>query len=277
MSRRIEARFAALKAEGRAALMPYVMSGDPDRETAMRILRGLPEAGADLIELGMPFTDPMADGPSVQEAGLRALAGGQTLIRTLEMVTEFRRGDPATPIVLMGYFNPIFSYGVDRFAADAATAGVDGLIVVDLPPEEDMDLLAAAGAKDISLIRLATPTTDDRRLPTVLENTSGFIYYVSVAGITGAASLDTEAAAKAVRRLKRHSDLPIAVGFGIKTPEQAAAVAEVADAAVVGSAIVNRVKEAGGDRDRAVAGVLQLVRDLSAGVRSARRETVPAE
>ncbi|PJK30941.1 tryptophan synthase subunit alpha [Minwuia thermotolerans] len=277
MSRRIEARFAQLKAEGRAALMPYVMSGDPDRETAMRILHGLPEAGADLIELGMPFTDPMADGPSVQEAGLRALAGGQTLARTLEMVTEFRRGDPATPIVLMGYFNPIFSYGVDRFAADAATAGVDGLIVVDLPPEEDMDLLAAAGAKDISLIRLATPTTDDRRLPTVLENTSGFIYYVSVAGITGAASLDTEAAAKAVRRLKRHSDLPIAVGFGIKTPEQAAAVAEVADAAVVGSAIVNRVKEAGGDRDRAVAGVLQLVRDLSAGVRSARRETVPAE
>lgn len=277
MSRRIEARFAALKAEGRAALMPYVMSGDPDRETAMQILRGLPEAGADLIELGMPFTDPMADGPSVQEAGLRALAGGQTLARTLEMVTEFRRGDPATPIVLMGYFNPIFSYGMDRFAADAAKAGVDGLIVVDLPPEEDMDLLAAAGAKDISLIRLATPTTDDRRLPTVLENTSGFIYYVSVAGITGAASLDTEAVAKAVRRLKRHSDLPIAVGFGIKTPEQASAVAAVADAAVVGSAIVNRVKEAGGDRDKAVEGVLQLVRDLSAGVRSARQETVPAE
>lgn len=277
MSRRIDARFAALKDEGRAALVPFVMSGDPDRDTAMEILRGLPEAGADLIELGMPFTDPMADGPAVQEAGLRALAGGQTLKRTLEMVTEFRKADQATPIILMGYYNPVFSYGVDRFATDAATAGVDGLIIVDLPPEEDMDLLAAARAKDISLIRLATPTTDDNRLPTVLENTSGFVYYVAFAGVTGAASLDTESVGKAVRRLKSHSDLPIAVGFGIKTPAQAATVSEVADAAVVGSAIVNKVKEAGDDRDRAVRDVLQLVRDLSAGVRSARRETVPAE
>lgn len=270
MSSRIDARFAALKAEGRAAFIPFVMAGDPDPDHFAEILAGLPGAGADIIELGMPFTDPMADGPAIQEAGLRALAAGQTLLRTLSMVAEFRKEDPDTPIVLMGYFNPIFSHGVDRFAVDAREAGVDALIIVDLPPEEDDEILGAARAEGISLIRLATPTTDDRRLPTVLSNTSGFVYYVSFTGITGAASLDTDAVAKSVARLKKHSDLPIAVGFGIKTPDQAAAVARVADAAVVGSALVNKVKDAGADGAAAVDGVLSLVRDLAQGVRAAR-------
>jgi tryptophan synthase alpha chain len=277
MSARINARFAQLKSENRAAFIPFVMAGDPDLDHSLEILKGLPEAGADIIELGMPFTDPMADGPAVQEAGLRALASGQTLLRTLGMVAEFRKGDPDTPVVLMGYFNPIFSHGAEKFCADAAEAGVDALIIVDLPPEEDDEILAAARARDISLIRLATPTTDDKRLPTVLKNTSGFVYYVSFTGITGAASLDPEAVAKAVRRLQSHSDLPIAVGFGIKTPEQAAAVATVADAAVVGSALVNKVKDAGSDTKAAVAGVLDLVRDLAAGVRSARSGASAAE
>lgn len=277
MSARIDARFAALRAEGRAAFIPFITAGDPDLERSTEILKALPAAGADIIELGMPFTDPMADGPAVQEAGLRALAAGQTLKRTLAMVAEFRTVDPDTPIVLMGYFNPIFSHGAEKFCADAAEAGVDGLIIVDLPPEEDDEILEAARAKDISLIRLATPTTDDNRLPTVLNNTSGFVYYVSFTGITGAASLDTEAVATAVRRLKSHSDLPIAVGFGIKTAEQAAAVASVADAAVVGSAIVNKVKEANGDGDAAVRGVLDLVHELSQGVRSARQDASAAE
>ena len=277
MSARIDARFAQLKQEGRAAFIPFVMAGDPDLDHSLEILRGLPEAGADLIELGMPFTDPMADGPAVQEAGLRALASGQTLKKTLGMVAEFRKGDPDTPIVLMGYFNPIFSHGAEAFCADAAEAGVDALIIVDLPPEEDDEILSAARSKDISLIRLATPTTDDKRLPTVLNNTSGFVYYVSFTGITGAASLDPDAVSKAVRRLQSHSDLPIAVGFGIKTPEQAAAVASVADAAVVGSALVNKVKDAGSDTGAAVSGVLDLVRDLAAGVRSARSGASAAE
>ncbi|WP_416896215.1 MAG: tryptophan synthase subunit alpha [Minwuia sp.] len=276
MSARIDARFAKLKAEGRAAFIPFVMAGDPDPAHSAEILKGLPGAGADIIELGMPFTDPMADGPAVQEAGLRALAGGQTLVRTLDMVRDFRTGDPDTPIVLMGYFNPIFSYGAERFSKDASQAGVDALIIVDLPPEEDDEILSAARAEGISLIRLATPTTDDNRLPTVLNNTAGFVYYVSIAGITGAASLDTEAVAKAVRRLKSHSDLPIAVGFGIKTPEQAATVAAVADAAVVGSALVNKVKDAGEDRKAAVSGLLDLARELSQAVRDARTDNTAA-
>ncbi|WP_417516422.1 tryptophan synthase subunit alpha [Minwuia sp.] len=270
MSARIKARFAKLKDEGRAAFIPFIMAGDPDLERSTEVLKALPEAGADIIELGMPFTDPMADGPAIQEAGLRALASGQTLLRTLDMVRDFRTGDPDTPIVLMGYFNPIFSHGAERFCADAAEAGVDALIIVDLPPEEDDEILSFARDKDISLIRLATPTTDDNRLPTVLNNTSGFVYYVSFAGITGAASLDTEAVSKAVKRLKSHSDLPIAVGFGIKTPEQAAAVAKVADAAVVGSALVNRVKDAGDDGAAAVSGVLDLARQIAEGVHGAR-------
>lgn len=277
MSARIDARFAALRAEGRAAFIPFITAGDPDLGRSTEILKALPAAGADIIELGMPFTDPMADGPAVQEAGLRALAAGQTLKRTLAMVADFRTVDPDTPIVLMGYFNPIFSHGAEKFCADAAEAGVDALIIVDLPPEEDDEILEAARAKDISLIRLATPTTDDNRLPTVLNNTSGFVYYVSFTGITGAASLDTEAVATAVRRLKSHSDLPIAVGFGIKTAEQAAAVASVADAAVVGSAIVNKVRDANGDGEAAVRGVLDLVRELSQGVRSARQDATAAE
>lgn len=277
MSARIDVRFVALRAEGRAAFIPFITAGDPDLERSTEILKALPAAGADIIELGMPFTDPMADGPAVQEAGLRALAAGQTLKRTLAMVADFRTVDPDTPIVLMGYFNPIFSHGAEKFCSDAAEAGVDALIIVDLPPEEDDEILEAARAKDISLIRLATPTTDDNRLPTVLNNTSGFVYYVSFTGITGAASLDTEAVAAAVRRLKSHSDLPIAVGFGIKTAEQAAAVASVADAAVVGSAIVNKVKDANGDGEAAVRGVLDLVRELSQGVRSARQDANAAE
>jgi len=277
MSARIDARFAALRAAGRAAFIPFITAGDPDLRRSTEILKALPAAGADIIELGMPFTDPMADGPAVQEAGLRALAAGQTLKRTLAMVADFRTVDPDTPIVLMGYFNPIFSHGAEKFCADAAEAGVDALIIVDLPPEEDDEILEAARAKDISLIRLATPTTDDNRLPTVLNNTSGFVYYVSFTGITGAASLDTEAVATAVRRLKSHSDLPIAVGFGIKTAEQAAAVASVADAAVVGSAIVNKVRDANGDGEAAVRGVLDLVRELSQGVRSARQDATAAE
>lgn len=269
MSARIDRRFAALKAESRSGLVTFVMGGDPDFETSVRILEALPGAGADVIEIGMPFTDPMADGPAIQVAGLRALAAGQTLKRTLELVARFRRSDADTPIVLMGYFNPVLNHGIAAFAVDAAAAGVDGLIIVDLPPEEDAELLAAAGAEDISLIRLATPTTDDRRLPTVLQNTSGFVYYVSVAGITGAGHMDTGAVAQAVARLKRHTDIPIAVGFGIKTPDQAAAVAKVADAVVVGTAIVDRVGQAGEDRGAAVSNVVELVKALADGVRSA--------
>jgi len=269
VSARITRRFAALKEQGRSGLVTFVMGGDPDFETSARILEILPDAGADVIEIGMPFTDPMADGPAIQVAGLRALANGQTLKRTLELVTRFRRTDQDTPIVLMGYFNPVLNHGIAAFAVDAAAAGVDGLIIVDLPPEEDAELLSAAAAQDISLIRLATPTTDDKRLPTVLQNTSGFVYYVSVAGITGAGHMDTGAVAAAVERLKRHTDLPVAVGFGIKTPGQAAAVARVADAAVVGTAIVDQVGRAGEDRDAAVANVVELVTALADGVRSA--------
>ena len=266
---RIDRRFADLARAGRAGLVTFVTAGDPDYRTSLDLLRDLPAAGADLIELGMPFTDPMADGPAIQAAGLRALADGQTMVRTLAMVAEFRGQDDATPIVLMGYFNPIHNYGVDRFLADAVAAGVDGLIVVDLPPEEDDELCHPALGAGLNFIRLATPTTDDKRLPRVLANTSGFVYYVSLTGITGSASLDVGPVTKAVARLKRHTDLPVGVGFGIRSAAQAAAVARVADAVVVGSAIVDRIAAAP-DGGQARAAALDLVRDLAAGVRGAR-------
>ncbi len=264
---RIDRRFTDLRAAGRAGLVAYVMAGDPDIETSARIFAGLPAAGADLIELGMAFTDPMADGPSVQAAGLRALEAGISLRKTLDMVRAFRANDDDTPVVLMGYYNPIYNYGVDAFLRDAGDAGLDGLIIVDLPPEEDHELCLPTLAAGLSFIRLATPTTDDKRLPAVLTNTSGFVYYVSYTGITGARSLDSDAVSTAVTRLKRHTDIPVAVGFGIRTPEQAAAVARVADAAVVGSALVERAGNGDGD---AVEGVLDLVRSLADGVRTAR-------
>ena len=271
---RIARRFAALKAEGRAGLVTFITAGDPDHETCRAVLEGLPEAGADLIELGMPFTDPMADGPAIQAAGLRALKAGAKTRRVLELVADFRRKDQDTPVILMGYYNPIHSYGVERFLTDAKVAGVDGLIVVDLPPEEDEELCIPALKAGVNFVRLATPTSDDARLPAVLKNTSGFVYYVSVAGITGAASASDAAVTEAVARLKRHTDLPVAVGFGIKTPEQAAAVARVADAAVVGSAIVSRLAanlgEDGTAQPGLVADVLEFVRELAAGVRRAR-------
>src|ERR1041384_7572587 len=219
MTTRIDTRFAALKAEGRAALVTCLMAGDPDEATALAIVKALPAAGADVIEFGMPFTDPMADGPGVQAAGLRALQAGQTMVKTLTMVREFRKSDDATPIVLMGYYNPIYIYGVEKFLADAKAAGVDGLIVVDLPPEEDVELCLPALKAGLNFIRLATPTTDDKRLPKVLTNTSGFVYYVSITGITGAATADTRAVGEAVARIKRHTQLPVCVGFGIRTPQ----------------------------------------------------------
>ncbi|MGK9166489.1 tryptophan synthase subunit alpha [Inquilinus limosus] len=271
---RIAARFADLKAQNRAALVTFVTAGDPDPETSFRILEGLPKAGADLIEIGMPFTDPMADGPAIQAAGLRALAAGMTLAKTLDLVRRFRAGDQTTPVVLMGYYNPIYSYGVERFLADAKEAGVDGLIVVDLPPEEDGELCLPALAAGIDFIRLATPTTDDARLPAVLANTSGFIYYVSVTGITGAAAADAAAVRPAIDRLRRHTDLPVAVGFGIRTPEAAAAIARIADAAVVGSAIVEEIRHSlhadGRPTEATVESPLALVQRLAEGVRGAR-------
>src|SRR5881296_1258169 len=275
MSTRIEKRFAALKAEGRAALVTFITAGDPDAETSLVIAKALPAAGADVIELGMPFTDPMADGPAIQAASLRALKAGQTLKKTLAMVRAFRKGDGATPIVLMGYYNPIYIYGVDKFLADAKAAGVDGLIVVDLPPEEDDELCLPALKAGLNFIRLATPTTDDRRLPAVLANTSGFVYYVSITGITGMAAPDAQRTAEAVARIKRHCQLPVAVGFGVRTPEQAAAIARRADAVVVGSALVSAVKdsldEQGKATERTVQAVTDLVAALADGVRGAHR------
>jgi tryptophan synthase alpha chain len=267
---RIERRFAALKAQGRAGLVTFVTAGDPDYQTSLDLVRALPAAGADVIELGMPFTDPMADGPAIQASSLRALAHGMTLPKTLQLVTQFRETDQDTPIVLMGYYNPIYSYGVEAFLTAAKKAGVDGLIVVDLPPEEDRELCLPALQAGLNFIRLATPTTDDKRLPAVLQNTSGFVYYVSIAGITGTRSAATTDIASAVARLKRHTTLPVAVGFGIKTAEQAAAVAREADAAVVGSALVQRIADHLDHPGKAKDAVLSLVRDLAAGVRQAR-------
>jgi tryptophan synthase alpha chain len=266
---RIEARFAQLKQEGRAGLVAFITAGDPDLETSQRILDGLPAAGADVIELGMPFTDPMADGPAVQVSSLRALKAGMTLRKTLDLVARFRTKDNVTPIVLMGYYNPIHNMGVEAFCAAAGKAGVDGLIIVDLPPEEDGDLRGPAAKAGISIIRLATPTTDDKRLPRVLDGASGFLYYVSITGTTGAAAPDTDAVAQAVKRIKQTCKIPVAVGFGIRTPEQAAAIGRAADAAVVGSAVVNEVAAAKSP-DEAVSRVHGLVKQLAEGVRSAR-------
>ena len=278
MTTRIERRFAALKKEGRAALMTFVMGGDPDYGTALAIVKALPPAGADLIEIGMPFTDPMADGPAIQAAGLRALKGGQTMKRTLSLVREFRRGDDTTPIVLMGYYNPIYIYGVAQFLIDAKAAGVDGLIIVDLPPEEDTELCMPALKAGFNFIRLATPTTDDKRLPAVLANTSGFVYYVSITGITGSAAPDSGKVGEAVKRIKRHTALPVCVGFGVRTAEQVRAIAQGADGVVVGSALVDTVRKQLGADGKATAvtagAVADVVRVLASGVHGARR--VPA-
>jgi tryptophan synthase alpha chain len=267
---RIEQRFAELEREGRAAFVSYVMAGDPDFETSLKTVQGLPAAGADLIELGFPFSDPMAEGPPIQRAAQRALAKGMTLSRTLELARRFRAADAATPVILMGYTNPIFHRGFERFAAEAAEAGVDGLIIVDLPPEEAAPLIAALDAHQISLIRLATPTSDDARLKTIVQGTSGFVYYVSVAGVTGVKEADEKAVAPAVERVRRASGLPVAVGFGIKTPERAAAIARVADAAVVGSALVDEVAEAVDMNQDVTRRVLSKAETLAKAVRAAR-------
>ncbi|WP_077968583.1 tryptophan synthase subunit alpha [Ensifer adhaerens] len=274
MTARMDKRFADVAADGRPVLVTYFMGGDPDFETSVSIMKALPKAGADVIELGMPFSDPMADGPAIQLAGQRSLKGGQTLAKTLEIARRFREGDQHTPIVLMGYYNPIYIYGVDRFLTDALAVGIDGLIVVDLPPEMDDELCIPALEKGINFIRLATPTTDDRRLPKVLENTSGFVYYVSMNGITGSALPDPSLIGGAVARIKAHTSLPVCVGFGVKTAEHARAIGASADGVVVGTAIVNQIAssltEEGKATDATVPGVEALVRGLSAGVRSAR-------
>ena len=267
---RLEQRFADLKAEGRAALVTFVTAGDPGYDTSLAILKGLPAAGADVIELGMPFTDPMADGVAIQLATLRALEAGQTLAKTLQMVREFRKDNTATPIVLMGYYNPIHRFGVEAFVAQASEAGVDGLIIVDLPPEHDAELATPAQTAGIDFIRLTTPTTDDTRLPQVLAHSSGFVYYVSVAGVTGAGSATTEHVTSAIERLRRHTSLPISVGFGIRTPEQAAAIARLAEGVVVGSALVDKIAKAPTE-GQAVEDVLALCEQLAQGVRSARQ------
>lgn len=277
MTTRIDARFNAIKSQGRAALVTFVMAGDPDAETSLAVLKALPAAGADVIEVGMPFTDPMADGPAIQAAGLRALKAGMTLRKTIGLVKAFRETDSDTPIVLMGYYNPIYVYGVDSFLRDAKAAGVDGLIVVDLPPEEDQELCLPAREAGLNFIRLATPTTDDRRLPRVLENTSGFVYYVSLTGITGAALADYAGVSDAVKRLKRHTDLPIAVGFGVKNAENAAQIAATADGVVVGSALVEALKASLDAQGRATPGSVEavtgLVSSIAGGVRAARRDS----
>ncbi|KAB1075773.1 tryptophan synthase subunit alpha [Methylobacterium planeticum] len=270
---RIDATFARCRAEGRAALVTYVMAGDPDPETSLKVLEALPRAGADILEFGLPFTDPMADGPAIQAAGLRALKGGQGVVRTLDLVARFRAGDADTPVILMGYYNPIHAYGVERFLADAVAAGIDGLIVVDLPPEEDDELCLPALARGLAFIRLATPTTDERRLPAVLANTAGFVYYVSITGITGTATPDFGKVADAVGRIRRHTDLPVVVGFGVKTRAHAAAIAKGADGVVVGSALVDALARSLDAEGRAgpgsVAAVADLVRELAAGMRAA--------
>ncbi|SFJ11983.1 tryptophan synthase subunit alpha [Aerobium aerolatum] len=274
MTTRIDRRMAALKQEGRPALVTYFMGGDPDYDTSLEIMKALPKAGSDIIELGMPFSDPMADGPAIQAAGLRALRAGQTLKKTLAMAADFRKEDDETPIVLMGYYNPIYSYGVDSFLADAKASGIDGLIVVDLPPEMDEELCIPALKAGVNFIRLATPTTDDHRLPKVLQNTSGFVYYVSMTGITGSALPDTTNVAAAVSRIKAHTDLPVCVGFGVKTAEQARAIGASADGVVVGTAIVNAVANVIDGNGKMTANpaeaVATLVDGLARGVRRAR-------
>ena len=275
MTTRIDARFAALKTEGRAAFVTFLMAGDPDPTTSLEIIKALPNAGADMIEIGMPFTDPMADGPAVQAAGIRALKAGMTLHKTLDLVAAFRKGDDATPIVLMGYYNPIYIYGVDQFLIDAKKAGVDGLIIVDLPPEEDSELCIPAMKAGLNFIRLATPTTDDKRLPAVLENTSGFVYYVSITGITGSASAKSSDVGAAVARIKRHTNLPVCVGFGIRTPEAAREIAQHASGAVVGSALVDALQASldadGNATPTTVSAVADLVASLAQGVRGAKQ------
>jgi len=266
---RLQTRFAELKQQNRAALVTFVTAGDPNYDASLAILKGLPAAGADLIELGMPFTDPMADGPAIQLANIRALAAKQNLAKTLQMVREFREGDSSTPLVLMGYFNPIHHYGVPRFIAEAKESGVDGLIVVDLPPEHNPDLCDPAQAAGLDFIRLTTPTTDDARLPKVLNGSSGFVYYVSVAGVTGAGSATLEHVQEAVTRLRRHTELPLCIGFGIRTPEHAATIARLADGVVVGSALVDQIANAQSPA-QAVDGVLRLCSALAEGVRGAR-------
>jgi tryptophan synthase alpha chain len=272
---RIDARFAELAKEGRSAFVTFLMAGDPDPATSLDIIKALPRAGADIIEIGMPFTDPMADGPSIQAAGLRALKGGMTLRKTLEMVRGFRKDDNTTPLVLMGYYNPIYIYGVDKFLDDARTAGVDGLIIVDLPPEEDDELCIPALKAGLNFIRLATPTTDDKRLPAVLANTSGFVYYVSITGITGAAAADSKVVGDAVARIKRHTKLPVCVGFGIRTPQTARAIAEKANGAVVGTALVDALRDSldaeGRATTKTVAAVADLAASLAQGVRGAKQ------
>ena len=275
MTTRIDTRFAELKKEGRSAFVTFVMCGDPDLTTSLEIIKALPKAGADVIELGMPFTDPMADGPAIQAAGLRALKAGTTLKKTLQVVRDFRAGDNNTPIVLMGYYNPIYIYGVDKFLVDAKSAGVDGLIIVDLPPEEDTELCIPAMKAGLNFIRLATPTTDDKRLPAVLANTSGFVYYVSITGITGSASADTAQVSSAVARIKRHTQLPVCVGFGIRTPEAARGIAQAANGAVVGSALIDALRATLDSEGRATAKTVPAVADLASalaqGVRGAKQ------
>ncbi|KMW58199.1 Tryptophan synthase alpha chain [Candidatus Rhodobacter oscarellae] len=261
---RIDDTFSRLKDNGKKAFVSYVMAGDPDYDTALEVVKGLPAAGVDIIELGLPFTDPMADGPTIQLAGQRALEAGMTLQKTLDMAAEFRKGDDTTPIVLMGYYNPIYSRGVEQFLADAKAAGIDGLIVVDLPPEEDDELCIPAQAAGLNFIRLATPTTDDKRLPKVLQNTSGFVYYVSITGITGAANAEAGDVGPEVARIKAATDLPVIVGFGIKTPERSEAIARVADGAVVGSAIVEKIGAGESPAD-----VLAFVKSLADGAHRA--------
>ncbi|MGR9165902.1 tryptophan synthase subunit alpha [Rhizobium leguminosarum] len=274
MTARMDKRFAELKAEGRPALVTYFMGGDPDYDTSLGIMKALPEAGSDIIELGMPFSDPMADGPAIQLAGQRALKGGQTLKKTLQLAADFRKTNDATPIVMMGYYNPIYIYGVEKFLDDALAAGIDGLIVVDLPPEMDDELCIPAIRKGINFIRLATPTTDEKRLPKVLKNTSGFVYYVSMNGITGSALPDPSLVSGAVARIKQHTSLPVCVGFGVKTAEHAKVIGGSADGVVVGTAIVNQVATSLTNEGKATADTVQavatLVRGLSTGTRSAR-------
>jgi tryptophan synthase alpha chain len=276
MTTRIDARFTELKKQDRSAFITFLMAGDPDPATSLDIIKALPKAGADIIEIGMPFTDPMADGPAIQAAGLRALKAGMTLRKTLDMVREFRNGDATTPLVLMGYYNPVYIYGVDQFLSDAKSAGVDGLIIVDLPPEEDSELCLPAMQAGLNFIRLATPTTDDKRLPAVLANTSGFVYYVSITGITGGASADSKIVGEAVTRIKRHTKLPVCVGFGIRTPDAARAIAQNADGAVVGTALVDALRGSLDAEGRATVKTVDTVAGLTASLAQGVREAKQA-